>query len=212
MSTTNAKPQSTPRLLYLTSFNAVFATLWASVLVNALVHLRGGKEDVFVATASQVRWIQTATLMEVGHSAIGLIKSPLSTTTIQVATRVIQTWLIWYVFPARTAASRAYPALVLAWALADALRYAYLGLHLHGRAPGWLVWIRYTMFYILYPIGIGAEWWLFYQAIEPGRALSAAIPPVFYFLLVLYVPGSWKMYTYMIKQRRKMLGGKQRSA
>ena len=30
----------------------------------------------------------------------------------------------------------------------------------------------YTMFYPLYPIGIGAEWWLLYQAIAPGAKIS----------------------------------------
>ncbi|CAN9314864.1 unnamed protein product [Alternaria alternata] len=63
----------------------------------------------------------------------------------------------------------------------------------------------YTMFYPLYPIGIGAEWWLLYQAITPGAKISPMIPPIFYFCLLLYIPGSYTMYTYMIKQRRKTL-------
>lgn len=50
-------------------------------------------------------------------------------------------------------------------------------------------WIRYTMFYVLYPIGIGAEWWLMYRSIEPVGKLSPVLPSVFYFLLALYVPG-----------------------
>lgn len=45
------------------------------------------------------------------------------------------------------------------------------------------------MFYILYPIGIGAEWWLMYRAIGPGGEINSLIPPFFYFLLALYVPG-----------------------
>jgi len=82
--------------------------------------------------------------------------------------------------------------------------------------------IRYTMFYPLYPIGIGAEWWLLYRAIAPGSKTSAVIPPIFYFCLMLYIPGlysdgdsrgmstnaetgSYKMYTYMIKQRKKVM-------
>lgn len=50
-------------------------------------------------------------------------------------------------------------------------------------------WIRYTMFYVLYTIGIGAEWWLMYRSIEPVGKLSPVLPSVFYFLLALYVPG-----------------------
>lgn len=45
------------------------------------------------------------------------------------------------------------------------------------------------MFYPLYPIGIGAEWWLLYRAIAPGAEVSPVIPPIFYFCLLLYIPG-----------------------
>jgi very-long-chain (3R)-3-hydroxyacyl-CoA dehydratase len=45
------------------------------------------------------------------------------------------------------------------------------------------------MFYPLYPIGIGAEWWLLYRAIEPAGKVNGVIPPIFYFCLMLYIPG-----------------------
>ncbi|KAL1655773.1 hypothetical protein SLS61_001797 [Didymella pomorum] len=119
---------------------------------------------------------------------MGLVKSPVSTTAIQVFTRVIQVWMIWFSFPASTAASTAFCTLVLAWSVADSIRYLYLALNLHGKAPQALVWLRYTMFYPLYPIGIGAEWWLMYRSAEPVAEVSPLLPPFFYFLLVLYVP------------------------
>jgi hypothetical protein len=46
------------------------------------------------------------------------------------------------------------------------------------------------MFYPLYPIGIGAEWWLLYRAIGPGGKISWVIPPIFWGCLMLYVPGT----------------------
>ena len=45
------------------------------------------------------------------------------------------------------------------------------------------------MFYPLYPVGIGAEWWLLYRSIAPGAKVSPVIPLVFYFCLLLYIPG-----------------------
>jgi very-long-chain (3R)-3-hydroxyacyl-CoA dehydratase len=45
------------------------------------------------------------------------------------------------------------------------------------------------MFYALYPIGIGAEWWLLYRAIAPAREISGVIAVVFYGCLAAYVPG-----------------------
>ncbi|KAH7344347.1 tyrosine phosphatase-like protein [Pyrenochaeta sp. MPI-SDFR-AT-0127] len=200
-----------PRILYLTAYNVVFALLWISVFLSAVFHALDSKPKLFAATEPQARWVQTISLVEVLHAAIGLIKSPVSTTALQVITRVIQVWMIWYNFPDSTASSSAYLALLLAWSVADTVRYSYLALNLHGKAPRNLLWLRYTMFYPLYPIGIGAEWWLLYKAIAPGGKISPIIPPTFYFFLMLYIPGSYTMYTYMIKQRRKTLGNKRKN-
>lgn len=89
------------------------------------------------------------------------------------------------------------------------------------------------MFYPLYPVGIGAEWWLLYRAAEPAGSINRLIPPFFYFCLALYVPGKWgeryprkegevrglltcnvgsyTMYTYMMKQRSKTLKSAKKS-
>ncbi|KAK2023111.1 protein-tyrosine phosphatase-like protein, partial [Colletotrichum zoysiae] len=135
----------------------------------------------------------------------GLVRSPLGTTALQVVARTIIVWMVCYGFPATTAPSAAYVALLASWAAADAVRYAYLALNLHGKAPAALVRLRYSMFYPLYPVGIASEFWLLYLAVEPARRVSPALPPLFYLCLGLYVPGSYIMYTYMIKQRRKTL-------
>ncbi|KAF1927307.1 PTPLA-domain-containing protein [Didymella exigua CBS 183.55] len=205
-------PSLQPRILYLTVYNLLFAALWISIGVSALTHASDSKFVLFEAVEPRARWVQTLTLIEVIHAAIGLVKSPVSTTAIQVFTRVIQVWMIWYSFPASTAASHAFFVLVLAWSVADSTRYLYLALNLHGKAPQALTWLRYTMFYPLYPIGIGAEWWLMYRSIEPVGQVSPVLPPVFYFLLALYVPGAYTMFTYMVKQRKKTLSKNRKTA
>jgi very-long-chain (3R)-3-hydroxyacyl-CoA dehydratase len=48
--------------------------------------------------------------------------------------------------------------MILAWALTEVPRYAYYALSLAGcGVPAWLTWIRYSTFYVLYPIGAGSE-------------------------------------------------------
>ena len=47
------------------------------------------------------------------------------------------------------------------------------------------------MFYVLYPVGIGAEWWLMYRSVEPVGKISPLLAGFFYFLLALYVPGKF---------------------
>lgn len=139
-----APPPSQARLLYLTVYNLLFASLWASVFTNAISHAQSSRLDLFHATEAQARWIQTASLIEVLHAAFGIIKSPVGTTALQVVTRVIQVWMVWFCFPGSTAASRAYLALLLAWSVADSIRYFYLALNMHGKAPRGLVWLRYV--------------------------------------------------------------------
>jgi very-long-chain (3R)-3-hydroxyacyl-CoA dehydratase len=188
-----AHPNSaTWRTRYLTTYNIGFTTLWSSVFVLTTANLFAADRTALIKNVEpRARWIQTLSLLDVLHSATRLIPAPLGSTFTQVVTRVIQVWLIWFAFPQAIAASHAFPALLLAWSVADAVRYAYLALNLHGKAPGWLVWLRYSMFLVLYPVGIGAEWWLMYRAIAPARAWSWVLPPMLYVLLALYVPGEW---------------------
>jgi very-long-chain (3R)-3-hydroxyacyl-CoA dehydratase len=68
----NPQAPSQPRLLYLTTYNLVFASLWASVFVRAISHAqKSTKSELFAATEPQARWIQTASLLEVLHAAFG---------------------------------------------------------------------------------------------------------------------------------------------
>lgn len=65
-------PPSQTRLIYLTSYNLIFASLWASIFVHATSHaLTSSRIDLFRATEPYARWIQTASLLEVLHAAFG---------------------------------------------------------------------------------------------------------------------------------------------
>jgi very-long-chain (3R)-3-hydroxyacyl-CoA dehydratase len=61
------------RKAYLTGYNLLFASFWISVFINAVTNAKNGKQHLFDATESQARWIQTASLIEVVHSATGTI-------------------------------------------------------------------------------------------------------------------------------------------
>ena len=65
-----------PRTLYLTAYNVLFASLWASVFARAISNLSNSKTELFIATEPQARWIQTASLIEVLHAAFGTLVRP----------------------------------------------------------------------------------------------------------------------------------------
>lgn len=60
-----------PRVVYLTLYNTVFACLWASIFISTVANIPHGKFAIFQATEPRARWVQTFTLIEVVHAAVG---------------------------------------------------------------------------------------------------------------------------------------------
>lgn len=92
-----------------------------------------------------------------------------------------------------------------------------------------MLWLRYTAFYVLYPLGVGSELALAYMAlptIQRRKLWSYEMPNAINFafdyhvacivLMGVYAPGFYMLYTYMIGQRGKKLsagaGGVKRKA
>ncbi|KAL8995595.1 MAG: hypothetical protein Q9169_004706 [Polycauliona sp. 2 TL-2023] len=192
---------------YLTAYNSVCALLWLSVLGRVVVVLPiTGVESVYEAAGDFTKWTQTVAILEILHSAFGLVRSPLPTTILQVASRILLVWAVVNQFPAATSTSPFYSSMLIAWSATEVVRYSYFVLNLRGSVPGFLTWLRYNMFYVLYPVGITSE------AVLVWRASEAAGEPwkfVGWGVLGLYIPGSYVLYTYMIAQRRKVMKGKQ---
>ncbi|PIG88289.1 hypothetical protein AARAC_005941 [Aspergillus arachidicola] len=191
-----------PKRAYLLFYNAISTILWLRILLAVLT--THDPASTYTTLEPWTRWTQTLAVAEILHSAAGLTRSPVFTTFTQVFGRSVQVWAINYAFPVITAHSWAYPAMLLAWSAADTVRYSYFVVMLAGiPMPAVLKWLRYSLFFILYPIGISSEWWLMYHAANATSSLVVA--GIFYFFLVLYVPGTPMMYKYMVKQRRKTL-------
>jgi hypothetical protein len=128
--------------------------------------------------------IQSAALLEVAHAALGWVKSPLQTTAMQVASRLFVVW--WFVESQQAArTSPFYSTMLISWSLAEMIRSTYYTaslLHLippqphHSRVTAVsiniLTFIRYTAFYILYPLGAGSEYFLLLKGFPkfPTRA------------------------------------------
>ncbi|KAL8835631.1 MAG: hypothetical protein Q9170_003248 [Blastenia crenularia] len=192
---------------YLSAYNSVCALLWFSILgrVVLLVPITG-LESVYGGAGDFVKWTQTVAILEMIHSAFGLVRSPLLTTSMQIASRLLLVWGVVDQFPAETSTSPFYSSMLLAWSATEVVRYSYFVFNLRGSVPSFLTWLRYNMFYILYPVGITSEAVLVWKATqstgEPWKWIGWG-------LLALYVPGSYVLYTYMIGQRRKAMKGKQ---
>ncbi|KAL9946108.1 hypothetical protein ACHAQF_000956 [Verticillium nonalfalfae] len=161
---------------YLILYNAVSASTWASILFRTVaVYSRHGPAAVPLAVASWTLWAQSAAGMEVIHSLL-------------VAGRCTVLWAYIRPFP-QVAQDPAYTAMVVAWSIAEVIRYSYFVFHLSDMLPRALVWLRYSMFFVLYPVGILGEIRLVLLATEFWWLHSQIVPYITYAALTLYVPG-----------------------
>ncbi|SJX60029.1 related to PHS1-essential 3-hydroxyacyl-CoA dehydratase of the ER membrane [Sporisorium reilianum f. sp. reilianum] len=154
-----------------------------------------------------VALVQSLAVLEVVHAAIGWVRSPVVTTAIQVASRLFMVWGVTERF-SQAWSSPFYAPMVLAWAFTECIRYPFYANALLGADGPGLLWARYTTFFVLYPIGAGSEAMCILATLPKHLDLAKwdARALAYAGLFVIWWPGLYVMYTYMIKQRRKVLG------
>ncbi|KAJ7593851.1 PTPLA-domain-containing protein [Mycena floridula] len=159
--------------------------------------------------------VQSFAALEVVHVLLGWVRSPLQTTIMQVSSRLFLVWGIVEQFTA-VRANPLFTSMVFAWSATEVIRYSFYACNLLGYEPPLLLYLRYTTFYALYPMGASSEAFLIYATLpfsSPVPSWSAWYQgmwkPTDYvrgLLFLIWWPGLYVMYTYMIKQRRKVLG------
>ena len=203
---------------YLFLYNAAQWSGWLSILFDRLVSL---DDTRLTANGSQALYLfQGLAILEILHSLTGVVRASVSTTFVQVLSR-IQLIAVHYLVPSARESSGLIP-MILAWGLVEVVRYLYLALNLYHMSPRWLLWARYTFFYVLYPLGVYGEMKVLFDSLPylaESRLLSIELPNTWNFsfsfasfirvlLYVVYIPGLYFQYTHMIKQRKKALSGR----
>ena len=73
------------------------------------------------------------------------------------------------------------------------------------QTPYVLLWCRYSFFIFLYPMGVSGEViTLVYTLLKYKQNIIVVV--VLAALILYYIPGLKTLYTYMLKQRRSVLG------
>ncbi|KAF2873638.1 tyrosine phosphatase-like protein [Massariosphaeria phaeospora] len=210
---TRPKPAaSTLNTTYLLAYNFFSALLWLSVLgrVAVIGSAQGATSGkVYEGTERFARLTQSLAGLEVLHSLLGVVRAPLLTTLMQVASRFLLVWGIAYHFPQTTRYSPAYSSMLVAWSVTEVIRYSYFVFALSGfGVPRLWTWLRYNTFLVLYPVGVASETWLIYKAIPQAEKLDQKFGWVLYGALASYVPGFYMLFTHMLSQRRKIMRSK----
>ncbi|CAL8104301.1 unnamed protein product [Orchesella dallaii] len=204
--------------IYLTLYNLTLSVGWAYVLFLTIQH-RVDYKKIYPYIRIPLQIFQTAALLEILHAAIGIVKSNVILTTLQVFSRVFVVWCVLEVSPPSTV-SIGIPLLLFAWCVTEIIRYAYYFLNLIGHAQHLIVWFRYTLFIVLYPMGLTGELLCIFSAlpyIRDNRIWKYSMPnPISFdlnyeYILIgislFYIPLFPKLYLHMLAQRKKILGG-----
>ncbi|THX52007.1 PTPLA-domain-containing protein [Aureobasidium pullulans] len=194
---------------YLVLYNAISTILWGTILGRVLliagVH---GTRYVFPGVGEFAKWTQTLALLEVVHAAVGIVRAPLLTTLMQVASRILLIWGIVTPFPNTVAFSPIYSTMLIAWSITEVIRYSYFAINLSsGSVPSFWLWLRYNTFFVLYPLGISSECWLVWLAASGPAKQYTGVREGLSAVLLVYVPGSYILFTHMMAQRRKIMRG-----
>ncbi|KAK9720201.1 hypothetical protein K7432_004292 [Basidiobolus ranarum] len=178
---------------YLVIYNVLSWFAWTYVLMWTLGEVWNKSGD-YTQNCSKIGWtltlVQTGAVLEILHSIIGIVRSPVLTTTIQVFSRVMLVWGILFLFPIPEVHEHwAFTTMTVAWCITESIRYLYYALNLLNIQSSLLVWARYTFFYALYPLGATSEAILIYQSLSAAKSLNIYYYYYLVFLLFTYPPG-----------------------
>lgn len=161
---------------------------------------------------------QLLAVLEVAHAALGLVRGAPALAALQWAGRANVLYGVVRAVPAAQPTA-AVGAMLAAWALSEVVRYPWYAAGVAGAVPYWLTWLRYSLFVPLYPVGVAGEMAAVFAAlpeVRRRRLASVALPNAWNlafdyatflsFLLVVYLPVWWSLYSAMLRQRRARLG------
>ena len=176
---------------------------------------------------------QSLAILEIIHALLGIVRSPVMVTATQVASRLWIVWGILNVAPEATTAralvlldlprplptlSLSLQTLLFAWGITEIVRYSFFAFKEAGLQPFSLLWMRYSGFIVLYPLGVASELAMVVLAfpyLKKNRTWCLDMPNKFNFgfeywiaclgIVAAYLPGFPQLYLYMLAQRKKVL-------
>lgn len=217
-----SKKSSSVGTLYLKTYNLTLVFGWSYILVKFL-------QNDFSSTVEANLWqnlkwpviiFQHAALLEIIHAIVGLVKSNPLLTLFQVGSRIMIVDGVLLAIPYSEISTSGLCLALLAWSITEIIRYLYYFMNLNNYVPHVLIWLRYTLFIGLYPIGVSGELLCAYAASQYAKShpevWSYALPNSwnfafsYHYLLVIvmltYIPIFPQLYLHMFAQRRKILG------
>ncbi|KAJ3130073.1 hypothetical protein HK100_008284 [Physocladia obscura] len=193
---------------YLVFYNAASLSAWAYVAFKVVSNI-GNYKSNYADFGDYLLVVQTFALLEILHSVLKIVRSPILTNLLQIGSRLTMVWAVSHIFPQVTS-GWPYSTMAFAWSLTEIIRYGYYTLNLLGQDNDYfwfLTFCRYHFFYVLYPLGAYSEYLLINAAhsIAKTKPDLAVLSTFLGICLWVWPPGFYIMYTHMMKQRAKFI-------
>ncbi|XP_045558140.1 very-long-chain (3R)-3-hydroxyacyl-CoA dehydratase 1 isoform X2 [Salmo salar] len=213
------RTKSAIAVAWLTFYNIAMTAGWL-VLAMAMMRFyiqKGTHKGLYKSIARTLKFFQTVALVEVGHCAIGIVRTSVIVTGVQVCSRI---FMVWFITNSIKQNEESVILFLVVWTLTEITRYSFYTFNLLNHLPYFIKWARYNMFIIMYPLGVAGELLTIYAALPFVRKtgmLSMRLPnkynvsfDYYYFLIIVmlsYIPLFPQLFFHMLRQRRKVLLG-----
>ncbi|XP_075443624.1 very-long-chain (3R)-3-hydroxyacyl-CoA dehydratase 1 isoform X2 [Ascaphus truei] len=218
---TKKKPISPLATAWLTFYNIAMTAGWL-VLAIAMFRFyiqKGTHKGVYKSIQKTLKFFQTFALLELVHCALGIVRTSVLVTGVQVSSRIFMVWFITNSIK-QIQKEESVILFLVVWTITEITRYSFYTFNLLHHLPYFIKWARYNLFIVLYPVGVAGELLTIYAALPYVRRTgmySLRLPnkynvsfDYYYFLIIamcFYIPLFPQLYFHMLRQRRKVLYG-----
>ncbi|KAM4687340.1 very-long-chain (3R)-3-hydroxyacyl-CoA dehydratase 1 [Discoglossus pictus] len=206
---------------WLTIYNIAMTAGWL-VLAIAMMRFyleKGTHKGLYRSIQRTLKFFQTFALLELIHCALGIVRTSVLVTGVQVCSRIFMVWLVTNSIK-QIQNEESVIIFLVVWTVTEITRYSFYTFNLLNLLPYFIKWARYNLFIVLYPIGVAGELFTIYAALPYVRKTgmySLRLPnkynvsfDYYYFLLIVmcsYIPLFPQLYFHMLRQRRRVLHG-----
>nr|DBA25182.1 TPA: hypothetical protein GDO54_012742 [Pyxicephalus adspersus] len=215
------KPISAVATAWLIFYNIAMTAGWLVLAISMFRFYmdKGTHKGLYRSIQKTLKFFQTFALFELVHCALGIVRTSVLVTGVQVSSRIFMVWFITNSIKQIQNENGVLLFLVV-WTVTEIIRYSYYTFNLLNHLPYFIKWARYNLFIVLYPAGVAGELLTIYAALPYVRKTamySLRLPnkynvsfDYYYFLISVmcsYIPLFPQLYLHMLRQRRRVLHG-----
>jgi len=172
--------------------------------------------SLYATAGPSVIYFQILMYLDVLHVILGLVPGAWPLAALQVSSRIAVLINIIYADQVATFENSWMLMMFCAWGIAEMIRYSFYACNILGRKIYVLTWIRYTLFIVLYPLGVSGELGVLWNTMDRLDGITDGVL-LYYksllqmggwpFITFMYLVGFPPLYLHMLKLRKKVIGG-----